>query len=123
MGKIVRGAVDQGESFRGNCLGGKIPGVIVQAGIIQGQLSWGQKSGENFMGVNCPDSSCPGGNHSGAVVCWVKVQERLSLVEFQGRQLSGGKLPSGELSLNLLKARFKIIFYNCEIQFFFHMKK
>ena len=75
------------------------------------------------MGVNCPDSSCAGGNHSGAVVCGVKVQERLSLVEFHGRQLSGGELSSGELSLNLLKVKFKIIFYNCEIQFFFHMKK
>ena len=56
MGVIVRGAVAQRESFRVDCLGGKIPGgnclggissgVIVRGGvvlggIIQWQLSWG----------------------------------------------------------------------------------
>ena len=68
--------VVQGKSFRGNCLGAKVLGVILwrvivrgqlSRGIIQGQLSWDQKSGGQlswgeFHGGNCPGCSCPGGN-------------------------------------------------------------
>ena len=72
MGVTVRGAVAQGESFRGTCLGGKIPGdncpgwisygVIVRGRIIQQQLSGGNCPVGSFMGDNCPGGSCPGGN-------------------------------------------------------------
>ena len=53
MGVIFRGAVAQGESFRGNCLGSKIPwdncpggisyGVIVRGGNYSGAIVWGAK--------------------------------------------------------------------------------
>ena len=33
LGAIFQGAVAQGKSFRGNCLGRKIPGVIVLGGF------------------------------------------------------------------------------------------
>ena len=77
MGVIVRGAVAQGESFRGNCLGEKFQGVIALGGfhrgtfpgtIVQGDLwaiVWRVKVREVIVlgrvswGGNCPGSSCP----------------------------------------------------------------
>ena len=58
MGVIVRGAVAEGESFRDNCLRGK----ILEGNCLNG----------DFIGGNCPrriiqgqlseGGSCPGGN-------------------------------------------------------------
>ena len=119
MGVIVRGTVAQGESFRGNCLGGKFRGAIVLRDFIGGNFLGGNYSGAIVWGGESPEGNCPGGNFMGGSCpggIVIEPRKTFSKPQFSKFKKLVFRSVFGELQLPQISLNFKTSRYNLKIR-------